>query len=51
MNSPPPWHKLLLTVHVATAVSVLCTDLVLGISSVRGLTLRPSPGRSRRSPP
>src|ERR687898_3626255 len=39
MNLPPPWRKLLLTVHVATAVSVLGTDLVLlvlGISSVRG---------------
>jgi hypothetical protein len=38
-NLPPPWRKLLLTVHVATAVSVLGTDLVLlvlGISSVRG---------------
>ena len=36
---PPPLRKLLLTVHVATAVSVLGTDLVLlvlGISSVRG---------------
>ena len=35
----PPRRKLLLTVHVATAVSVLGTDLVLlvlGISSVRG---------------
>jgi len=35
----PPWRKLLLTVHVATAVSVLGTDLVLlvlGISRVRG---------------
>ena len=35
----PPGRKLLLTVHVATAVSVLGTDLVLlvlGISSVRG---------------
>jgi hypothetical protein len=34
----PPRRKLLLTVHVATAVSVLGTDLVLlvlGISSVR----------------
>ncbi len=39
MNLPPPWRKLLLTVHVATSVSVLGTDLallVLGISSVRG---------------
>ena len=39
MNLPPPWRKLLLTLHVATAVSVLGTDLVLlvlGISSVRG---------------
>jgi hypothetical protein len=39
MNLPPPWRKLLLTVHVATAVSVLGTDLVLlvlGISSVGG---------------
>jgi hypothetical protein len=39
MNLPPPWRRLLLTVHVATAVSVLGTDLVLlvlGISSVRG---------------
>ncbi|MCA1718881.1 MAG: hypothetical protein LC781_19330 [Actinobacteria bacterium] len=38
-NLSPPWRKLLLTVHVATAVSVLGTDLVLlvlGISSVRG---------------
>jgi hypothetical protein len=39
MNLPTPWRKLLLTLHVATAVSVLGTDLVLlvlGISSVRG---------------
>jgi hypothetical protein len=39
VNLPPPWRKLLLTVHVITAVSVLGTDLallVLGISSVRG---------------
>ena len=39
MKLSPRWHKLLLTVHVATAVSVLGTDLVLlvlGISSVRG---------------
>ena len=39
MNLPPPWRKLLLTLHVATGVSVLGTDLVLlvlGISSVRG---------------
>src|SRR5918994_6528651 len=38
MKLSPRWHKLLLTVHVATAVSVLGTDLVLlvlGISSVR----------------
>lgn len=32
-----PRSKLLLTVHVATAVSVLGTDLVLGIASVRGV--------------
>ena len=39
MNLSAPWRKLLLTVHVTTAVSVLGTDLVLlvlGISSVRG---------------
>ena len=39
MKLSPQWRKLLLTVHVATAVSVLGTDLVLlvlGISSVRG---------------
>ena len=39
MKLSPRWHKLLLSVHVATAVSVLGTDLVLlvlGISSVRG---------------
>lgn len=39
MKLSPRWHKLLLTVHVATAVSVLGTDLVLlalGISSVQG---------------
>jgi hypothetical protein len=39
MKLSPRWHKLLLTLHVATAVSVLGTDLVLlvlGISSVRG---------------
>jgi hypothetical protein len=45
MNLPPPWRKLLLTLHVATGVSVLGTDLVLlvlGISSVRGRTPRPS---------
>ena len=42
-NLAPPWRKLLLTVHVATAVSVLGTDLVLlvlGISSVRGAAPR-----------
>ena len=34
-----PWHKLLLTLHVAASVSVLGTDLVLlalGLSSVGG---------------
>jgi Predicted integral membrane protein (DUF2269) len=39
MNLPPAWRKLLLTVHVITAVSVLGIDLallVLGIWSVRG---------------
>ncbi len=39
MKLSPRWHRLLLTVHVATVVSVLGTDLVLlalGISSVRG---------------
>jgi hypothetical protein len=39
MSLPQPWRKLLLTVHVASAVSVLGTDLVLlvlGISSVSG---------------
>jgi hypothetical protein len=38
-NPSPPRRKLLLSVHVATAVSVLGTDLVLlvlGISSVSG---------------
>src|SRR5829696_3927491 len=39
MKLSPRWRKLLLTIHVASAVSVLGTDLVLlvlGISSVRG---------------
>ena len=39
MSLPQPWRKLLLTVHVASAVSVLGTDLallVLGLSSVSG---------------
>ena len=39
MKLSSQWRKPLLTVHVATAVSVLGTDLVLlvlGISSVRG---------------
>ncbi len=39
MKLSPQWRKPLLTLHVATAVSVLGTDLVLlvlGISSVRG---------------
>jgi hypothetical protein len=39
MKLSPRWRKLLLTIHVVSAVSVLGTDLVLlvlGISSMRG---------------
>src|SRR5829696_5200361 len=49
MKLSPRWHKLLLSVHVATAVSVLGTDLVLlvlGISSVRGAGAHGDPDRS-----
>jgi hypothetical protein len=37
MSLPPPRRKLLLTVHVATAVSVLGVDLVLLVLGISGM--------------